>query len=277
MNILFYLLACGDKCPEGFAVDEVDQSCYCPSGTELSADSTSCTSLETTDTDTTAADSGIDTDTDTDTGGDTEIPVDPWEDYEEINGKIIIPTLFEGRLIPRAVFHHEVDGKLLIYMSANGSADCDTVSGHLGAGTVRPDPSSLFIQNHCNMRITLQDATLLSTADFFAECSYGVGSFAAAGDSWEWTGTDDDGVDAEYFQAIGLNGNATALDVGGSNNSEINDSEIAIEISITQWAGSFPYSDNYTTSDAVGTGFGFIISEPCPALANTPILSEPPE
>ena len=35
-----------------------------------------------------------DTDTDTDE--------DPWAALEELNGKITIPTLFEGRLIPRA-------------------------------------------------------------------------------------------------------------------------------------------------------------------------------
>lgn len=270
MNILFYLIACGSKCPDGFVANDEEQSCECPSGTELSEDQTTCNTKETIDTgdDTDTTDTGDETDTN-DSGEDTE--VDPWDDFELINGKIIIPTLFEGRVIPRASFYYELDGKLLMYMSANSSATCELVAEHLGAGGTQPDPSSLFIQDHCNMRITLQDATDIETSAFFAECAFGAGSFSASGDSWHWSGTDENGVEAEYFQATGLNGGVHTL---------VSDPErIAIEMEVTEWAGSFPYSDNYTTSEAVGTGAGYIIAQECAALADTPLLagSDDPE
>ena len=100
-NILFYLIACGGKCPDGFVANDAEQSCECPSGTELSSDQSTCETKEEIDT-------GVNIDTD-DTGEDTETgdtgddtPVDPWDELERINGKIIIPTLFEGRVIPRS-------------------------------------------------------------------------------------------------------------------------------------------------------------------------------
>ena len=267
MNILFYLLACGGKCPDGFVENDAEQSCECPSGTELSSDQESCDEIESVDTDTDTTDTGEDTDT-ADTGEDTDI-VDPWADLEQINGKIIIPTLFEGRIIPRSAFYHEQDGRMLIYMSASNSATCEVVAGHLDINGNRPDPSTLFIQDHCNMRITLQNSTDTTSAAFFAECTFGTGSFSAAGSSWEWSGTDENGVDAEYFEAVGL--------VGGLNAMESETDRVAVEMEVTEWAGSFPYSDNYNTSDAVGTGAGYIIAEACGALSGATFFEEPPE
>ena len=131
MNLFLLFLACGGKCPEGFEVNEEDQSCTCPLGSVLNDAQDACDLITSNDTDV------DDTDTDTgtvDTGEDTDEPVDPWADYETLSGKIIIPTLFEGRLIPRAAFHYEVNGELLVYMAANSSASCDSVVDHLLAG-----------------------------------------------------------------------------------------------------------------------------------------------
>ncbi len=268
MNILFYLMACGGKCPDGFVANDDDQSCECPSGTELSSDQSTCETKEVIDT-------GADPDTD-DTGEDTETgetgedtPVDPWDELERINGKIIIPTLFEGRVIPRSSFYLEQDGKLLLYMSASNSATCDVVGNHLNINGTRPDPSSIFVQDHCNLRITLQNSTDLNSVAFFAECTFGTGSFSSAGSSWQWSGTDENGVDAEYFEAAALNGIVSAM--------ETEVGRIAMEMEVTEWAGSFPYSDNYTTSEAVGTGAGYIIAEECASLANATFFEEPPE
>lgn len=266
MSILLYLIACGGKCPDGFVANDEAKSCECPSGTELSADQSSCDAIESVDTDTNTTDTSEDTDTE-DTGEDTQ--VDPWDDFERINGKIIIPTLFEGRVIPRSAFYHEQDGKLLMYMSASNSATCELVADHLHISGNRPDPSDLFIQDHCNLRITFQNAADITSSASFAECTFGSGSFSASGSTWHWTGTDENGLDAEYFEAVGL--------VGGINAMASDSARIALDIEVTEWAGSFPYSDNYNTSEAVGTGTGYIIAEECAALSGATFFEEPPE
>ena len=110
----------------------------------------------------------------------------------------------------------------------------------------------------------------MSGATYFAECVFGQGSFSNAGTVWQWSGTyeDDDGtmVDSEFFQATALESTLSAY--------ETDSDRVAIEIAVTEWAGTFPYSDNYTTSEAVGTGLGYIISTSCPELENTPYLGE---
>ena len=67
----------------------------------------------------------------------------------DLNGKIIIPSLFEGRLIPRNAFWYTVGTKTLVYMTANSSATCELASNHLNPNETHQDPSDLFILDHC--------------------------------------------------------------------------------------------------------------------------------
>ena len=187
---------------------------------------------------------------DDDTG---EEVVDPFADLEDLNGKIIIPSLFEGRLIPRAAFWHQVGNKTLVYMTANQSATCELAANHLNPNETAQDPSDLFILDHCNMGVVLNDSSDLSQATYFSECTFGSGSFSQQGSEWQWTGTDADGVDAEYFEAFGTDGNTTDLQIEGD--------RLAVEVAVTDWSGIFPYSNTYNTSVAVGTGSGYIIAQ----------------
>ncbi len=102
-------MACGDKCPEGYEVNSEEKSCY----PVESADDDTNTDTDTIDTN--DADTG---DTIEDTG---EEIVDPFADLTSLNGKIIIPGLFEGRLIPRGACWYQVGDKALVYMTANSS------------------------------------------------------------------------------------------------------------------------------------------------------------
>ena len=254
MMLLSLFLACGDKCPEGYEVSEEEKACY-PIGDDTDTDTTTPDTADT-DTDDTA-------DTDDDTG---EEIVDPFADLQDLNGKIIIPSLFEGRLIPRNAFWYTVGTKTLVYMTANGSATCELASNHLNPNETHQDPSDLFILDHCNLGVVINDSSNLSEATYFSECSFGTGSFSQQGDEWQWSGTDDDGVAAEYFEAFGTAGQTTDYQIEGT--------RLAVEVSVTEWSGIFPYSDTYNTSVAVGSGSGYIIATECAALADTIYLSE---
>ena len=249
------LFACGDKCPEGYEVNDEEKACY---PIEEGEDS----DTDTTDTNDTNVVDTADTDDD-DTG---EEVIDPFADLESLNGKIIIPSLFEGRLIPRNAFWHQVDNKTLVYMTANQSATCELASNHLNPNETAQNPSDLFILDHCNMGVVLNDSSDLSQATYFSECTFGSGTFSQQGSEWNWTGTDTDGVDAEYFEAFGTAGDTTDLQMDGD--------RLAIEVAVTDWSGIFPYSNTYNTSVAVGAGSGYIIATKCAALADTIYLSE---
>ncbi len=253
MMLLSLLFACGEKCPEGYEVNDEEKACY---PVEETTD-TDTTDTNTTDTNTT--DSG---DTEDDTGA---VVVDPFTDFEKLNGKIIIPSLFEGRLIPRSAFWYQVGDKALVYMTANQSATCDLVANRLNPNTQQLDPSDLYILDHCNMGIVVEDVNDLSTASYFSECTFGMGSFSQSGAIWQWSGTDNDGVEAEYFIGAGLTGETLDWQQDGE--------RVAVEVSVTDWAGNFPYSNNYNTSGAVGTGTGYIIATECAALENTTYLT----
>jgi hypothetical protein len=248
------LFACGDKCPEGYEVNEEEKACYpIEEGSDTDTDSTDSGQTDTADT----------TDTDDDTG--TEA-VDPFADLDAINGKIIIPSLFEGRLIPRNAFWYQVGSKTLVYMTANRSATCDLAANHLNPNATQQDPSDLFILDHCNMGVVFNDNTDLSTATFFSECTFGTGSFSQQGAEWLWTGTDANGVDAEFYEGFATAGSATDYQLEGE--------RLAVEVSVSEWSGVFPYSNTYNTSVAVGTGAGYIIATECAALSNTIYLEE---
>ena len=249
------LFACGDKCPEGYEVNDEEKACYpIEEGGDSDTDPT-----DTNDTD--VVDTGDTNDVDT-----GEEVVDPFADLEELNGKIIIPSLFEGRLIPRAAFWHQVGDKTLVYMTANRSATCELAANHLNPNETAQDPSDLFILDHCNMGVVLNDTSDLSQATYFSECAFGSGTFSQQGSEWQWNGIDADGVEAEYFEAFGTDGTTTNL--------QIESDRLAIEVAVTDWSGVFPYSNTYNTSVAVGTGAGYIIATKCSALADTIYLSE---
>ena len=245
---------CGDKCPDGYEVNEEEKACYPVEESDTS---------DTTDTDTT-----IDTSdpTEEDTGSDPVDEVDPFADLGKLNGKIIIPSLFEGRLIPRSAFWYQVDDKFLLYMSANSSATCELAGNHLDSNTTQEDPSDLFIQDQCNVGVFLEDVADITNASFFSECTFGEGSFGNGTGSWKWTGSDENGVAAEFFIGAGL--------VGEVLDFQEDDSRRAVSMEVTEWAGNFPYSATYNTSGAVGTGSGYIVAEECAALANTTYLTE---
>ena len=247
------ILGCGDKCPAGYEANDEERSCYPVEEETTDVDDTSTT----TDTSTTIQD---------DTADDTATEVDPFADLGKLNGKIIIPSLFEGRLIPRSAFWYQVDDKFLMYMSANSSATCELAGNRLNANATQENPTNLFIQDHCNVGIFLENVNDISEASFFSECTFGTGSFGNGTGSWRWSGTDENGVEAEFFIGAGLEGNV--LDF------QQDDSRRAISIEVTEWAGNFPYSTLYNTSGAVGTGKGFIVAEECAALADTTYLSE---
>ena len=252
--LLSLLIACGDKCPEGYEVNEEEKACY-PIGEDSDTDAPTVDTGDTATNDT--------ADTSEDTG---EEIVDPFEELQEINGKIIIPSLFEGRLIPRSAFWYTVGTKTLVYMTANSSATCELASNHLNPNEMVQDPSDLFILDHCNMGVVINDSSDLSEATYFSECTFGSGSFSQQGAEWYWTGTDADGVAAEYFEGFGTAGQTTDYQVEGD--------RLAVQVAVTEWSGIFPYSDNYNTSVAVGSGSGYIIATECAALADTIYLSE---
>ena len=247
-------MACGDKCPEGYEVNDEEKSCYPVDSTD---DDTN------TDTDTVDTDDTNTNDTNTDDTG--EEIVDPFSDLTSLNGKIIIPGLFEGRLIPRAAFWYQVGDKALVYMTANSSATCELAANHLNPNDTQLDPSDLFILDHCNMGIVITDVNDLSTATYFSECTFGTGSFSQEGANWYWSGTDADGIEAEYFVGAGLAGETLDWQTDAE--------RIAVEVSVTEWAGNFPYSTTYNTSGAVGTGLGYIVATECSPLENTTYLS----
>ena len=151
-------------------------------------------------------------------------------------------------------------------MAANSSATCDLVANHLNPSESELDPTELFIQDHCNIGIYLDDVNDSSIVSFFSECTFGMGSFGSSTGSWKWTGTNEDGVAAEFFIGAGLEGGLLDLQEDGDRR--------ALQMEITEWAGNFPYSDTYNTSGAVGTGNGYITATECPALADTTYLTE---
>lgn len=258
------LFACGDKCPEGYEVNDEEKACYpIEDGNDSDTNST--------DTGNTNPDDTADTDIE-DTG---EEAIDPFDSLDTLNGKIIIPGLFEGRLIPRNAFWYQVDDKALVYMTANRSATCELVANHLNPDATAMDPSDLFILDHCNMGIVLHDVNDLSSASYFSECTFGTGSFSQQGATWKWTGTDENGINAEYFVGAGLVGDTFDWMTDGD--------RIAVDVAVTEWAGNFPYSttdaDNdgrpdYNTSGAVGTGSGYIIAGECAALTESTYLRQ---
>ena len=247
------LIGCGDKCPDGYEVNEQEKACYL-----IEQDTGNAT--DTDDTSSTETDDTSDTDTE-----DTGTTVDPFADLDRLNGKIIIPSLFEGRLIPRAAFWYQVDEHFLLYMAANSSATCELVADHLSSGD-RPDPTNLFIQDHCNVGIYLDDVNNIDDVSFFNECSFGEGSFGNSTGSWKWTGTDENGLEAEFFIGAGL--------IGGVLDFQEDNDRRALQMEVTEWAGNFPYSNTYNTSGAVGTGNGFIIATECAAMESTSYLTE---
>ena len=152
-------------------------------------------------------------------------------------------------------------------MTANSSATCDPgTSNHLNPNEMSQDPSDSFILDHCNMGVVINDASNLGDATYFSECTFGSGTFSQQGAEWHWTGTDEDGVAAEYFEGFRDFYQTTDLQIEGE--------RLAVEVSITEWSGIFPYSDTYNTSVAVGSGAGYIIATECAALADTIYLSE---
>lgn len=252
--LISLFFACGDKCPDGYEVNDEEKACYpVDEGTDT----------DTTTTDTADTDANDTADTIEDTGEET---IDPFADLQDLNGKIIIPSLFEGRLIPRSAFWYTVGSKTLVYMTANSSATCDLASNHLNPNETPQDPSDLFILDHCNMGVIINDSSNLEETTYFGECTFGTGSFSQQGAEWYWTGTDADGVAAEYFEGFGTSGQTTDYQLEGE--------RLAVEVSVTEWSGIFPYSDNYNTSVAVGSGSGYIIATECAALADTIYLTE---
>jgi hypothetical protein len=246
-------VGCGDKCPAGYEVNEEERACY-------------PVEQDTTDTNDTASTTDTSPTIEDDTDEDTAIEVDPFAELSKLNGKIIIPSLFEGRLIPRSAFWYQVDDKFLVYMSANSSATCDLAGNRLNANATQENPTDLFIQDHCNVGIFLEDVNNISEASFFSECTFGVGSFGNGTGNWRWSGTDENGVEAEFFIGAGLEGSVLDFQQDGTRR--------AVSIEVTEWAGNFPYSSTYNTSGAVGTGNGYIVAEECAALENTTYLTE---
>lgn len=252
--LITLLFACGDKCPEGYEVNEAEKACYpIEEGTDTDTDPTDTDDTDPTDTEDTGSDTGEET-------------IDPFADFENLNGKIIIPSLFEGRLIPRNAFWYEVEGKTLVYMTANRSATCELAANHLNPNATAQDPSDLFILDHCNMGVIVNNSADLSETTYFSECTFGSGSFTQAGAGWNWSGTDENGVEAEFYEAFGTTGETTDYQQDGD--------RLAVEVSVTEWSGVFPYSNTYNTSVAVGSGSGYIIATECAALADTIYLSE---
>ena len=248
MLLLSILFACGDKCPEGYEVNEAEKACY-PSS---DSSDTGSTTTDTNDTNTDTEDTSEDT---------AEEIVDVFADLSKINGKIIIPSLFEGRVISRGGFWYKDGNELLFYMTANASATCDNASNHLNTEATAQDPSDLFIQDHCNIGVFISDLTDLSSATYFSECTFGTGSFSQQNGEWQWAGTDSNGVAAEFYFGFGFAGETFDVQFDGD--------RAAIEIEVTEWTGVFPYSTNYNTSAANGVGSGYMFGTECAGLRDS--------
>ena len=145
------------------------------------------------DSDTTSDDTSGDADTDADTDTDTDAPV------STASGSV---TLRDGSDLKAdteivTAFSYYTNKKTFIYATSNPNATCELVSALYEKGAAPVDLNELFLDNHCNVSITLVGAPPVVDYDLQdgaggvvagVNCAYGEGEFVYEG-----------GSDAGYF------------------------------------------------------------------------------
>ncbi len=199
-----------------------------------------------------------------DTGGD-----EPPDDA--MAGKIILmDDRGEGEVIAWRAFSYTDGSTTLVYVSPNPEADCDTVADYLGRpdSSGQPqviDPSSLFLQDYCNLSFTAtgslpmevdleEDAMSLIVT---ATCSLGEGTFdyTTVGDQtgYFWSGTWYTGTAYQGVLSVSLDGD-----------------DVRVSGSIDSIDGTYPLEDGGTK--ARSTVDGVVYAENCSALGDTPVF-----
>lgn len=289
----FLLQACGDKCPEGYQVNDADKTCV-----EITSD-TGTTGADGAD----GADGGDGSDgadgtdgTDGSDGGDGADGTGGTDTLPDgaLDGEVEIYGVVEGDLTAWRAFSYEgpseVSGGnlLFVYMSTSKDATCSKVVDYLLGENA--DPSDLFPEDSCNLRLqffnpsfgTYSESNPLSVTtgskvDTFVECSFGPGEWVGDGgpiNGWTWTDRGDPVDSGEtpkqtlWFQGVATEGTIIGLEtISGGHEPAVN---------LDTFAGSFPYTD-LGAAEARGSGKGTITTENCGGIANTRFYVPPPE